>query len=188
MIVTPEIDVAELPASRVAEYAAVSVAYRVERRLVLDAPPFTFREVAVAAAYEKDYDQLGETPMDWSLRFDLARWGLFVARQNGEICGGAAVAPPGDVMRGVSLPPGTAVLWDIRVAPQHRGRGVGAALFRAARAWDRAHGYAGLVAETQDVNVGAVRFYLKMGCTVIACDPGAYESLPDEARIILHRT
>ena len=57
-----------------------------------------------------------------------------------------------------------AVLWDIRVAPSSRRRGVGAALFCAATEWAAATGYQELKVETQNVNVAACRFYGRHGC------------------------
>jgi GNAT superfamily N-acetyltransferase len=46
-----------------------------------------------------------------------------------------------------------AVLWDIRVSPRERGRGIGSALFRAAGDWARARGCRWFKIETQNVNV-----------------------------------
>ena len=57
-----------------------------------------------------------------------------------------------------------AVLWDIRVAPEAQGRGVGRRLFEYAVEWARAHGGTQMKIETQNVNVSACRFYEHMGC------------------------
>jgi len=71
--VTP-VEITELPASRLAEHAAVRIAFAVSHRLiparagdggVADA----FRVEPVRAPYEKDYDQLGESaPSGWPAR------------------------------------------------------------------------------------------------------------------------
>ena len=80
-----------------------------------------------------------------------------------------------------------AVMWDVRVAPDARGRGVGAALFGAAAAWAAARGARLLMAETQNVNVPACRFYARQGCVLGAIDRFAYPSLPHEARLLWFR-
>jgi len=55
-----------------------------------------------------------------------------------------------------------AVLWDIRSSPAYRG--VGIPLFRHAGNWAKKKGCSQLKVETQNVNVPACRFYLRMGC------------------------
>jgi phage shock protein A len=80
-----------------------------------------------------------------------------------------------------------AVLWDLRVAPALRGRGVGAALFRAAEAWALARGASWLKIETQNVNVPACRFYARRGCTLGAIHRFAYPALPEEAQLLWYK-
>jgi ribosomal protein S18 acetylase RimI-like enzyme len=79
------------------------------------------------------------------------------------------------------------VLWDIRVAPDARGRGVGAALFRAAEAWAAARGCRWLKVETQNVNVPACRFYARQGCVLGGIHRFAYPELPDEIQLLWYR-
>ena len=143
----------------------------------------------ISPAYAKDYDrEPGEHPTDWPRRFDVARWGVLVARAEGRRVGGAVIAvqtePSLDLLR--DHPTG-ALLWDIRVAPTARGHGVGRALFHAAERWVSARGFTELVVETQDTNVPACRFYARMGCTVEAIVPGAYPTLPHETQLLWRR-
>jgi GNAT superfamily N-acetyltransferase len=77
-----------------------------------------------------------------------------------------------------------AVLWDIRVSPEARGRGVGAALFRAAERWAKARGCLHLRVETQNINVAACRFYARQGCVLRAVNRHAYAELPDEIQLL----
>ena len=77
-----------------------------------------------------------------------------------------------------------AALWDIRVRPEHRWAGVGSALIRAAEDWIRARGGRMLKIETQNINVGACRFYAGMGCTLVAVDQRVYRDPPHEAQLI----
>jgi ribosomal protein S18 acetylase RimI-like enzyme len=105
----------------------------------------------------------------------------------GERVGGAAVvfrAPGVEMLRGRQ---DVALLWDIRVAPEMRGRGVGAALVAAVEARAAAHGAAWIEVETQNVNVPACRFYERMGFTLREVHPHAYPTLPNEVQLLWHK-
>lgn len=129
----------------------------------------------------KDYDaDSQETQRDWPSRFDIRNWGLWIARDSGTgvAVGGAAVAWN---TAGVDMLEGArdlAVLWDLRVRPDARQRGVGRALFSAAAAFARSKGCALLKIETQNVNVPACRFYAAMGCHLGQIHRHAYRTTP----------
>lgn len=186
------IDVGQEPLAAIAEYAAVSIAFQVRSVLALDALDggmggFALSERAVDVPYVKDYDADDGGPAHWAERFDLSRWGLLGVRIDGRLVGGAALAwdTPGVMMlegRG-----DLAVLWDIRVAPEARGRGVGAALFRAAEAWAAARGCRQLKVETQNVNVPACRFYARQGYVLGGIHRFAYPGLPHEVQLLWYR-
>lgn len=183
------VEVREETAAALAAYASIPIAFEVRERLAVVAPdaglgglPLVLERVP--APYVKDYDAMpGEHPTAWPTRFDVTRWGILSAWVHGTRAGGAVVrdAPPADAPAGGDA---RAVLWDLRVAPRLRGRGVGAALFRAAERWAAARGASWLEAETQNVNVAACRFYARQGCTLGALDRFAYPTLPDEARLL----
>ena len=80
-----------------------------------------------------------------------------------------------------------AVLWDIRVAPDARRRGIGAALMAAAERWAEAQGCAELKVETQNINVPACRFYARQGFTLREARRFAYPGLPDEIQLLWYR-
>jgi GNAT superfamily N-acetyltransferase len=138
--------------------------------------------------YIKVYENDG--PTAWAQEFDLQTWGIFVAFDEEKPLGGAAVALnakvyPLDHFQRKDL----AVLWDIRVHPDARGRGIGARLFRHAADWARDQGYGQLGLETQSVNVLACRFYAKLGCTLGAIHRYGYAGVPDvahEAMLLWH--
>ncbi|MCS0634829.1 GNAT family N-acetyltransferase [Streptomyces sp. LP05-1] len=65
---------------------------------------------------------------------------------------------------------------DIEVAPGHRGRGVGRALMEQAAAFGRECGAGQLWLEVSNVNVPAVRAYLRMGFTLCGLDVSLYEN------------
>ena len=76
-----------------------------------------------------------------------------------------------------------AALWDLRVHPDHRRRGVGRRLFDRAAAWARAKGCRQLRVETQNINVPACKFYAKQGCYLGAVQYGAYPAYPAEVQL-----
>ena len=172
------------------EYAAISIAFVVNRVLevgFLDGSlgGMSLTETGVTSPYVKDYDAVqGAGPQCWPGRFDVSNWGLIGARRDGASAGGAVIATrtPGlDMLGGRD---DVAVLWDIRVSPRERGRGIGSVLFQAAGDWARARGCRWLKIETQNVNVPACRFYQKMGCTLGAIDRFAYPGQPAEVRLL----
>lgn len=185
-----EIEVAEEPIGAVAGLARVSIAFEVDR--VLDAEArgdggFALAERRIDAPYRKDYDVLDGGPATLAGRFDVGRWGFVAARLGGELVGGAVVAfdtPGVEMLEGRR---DLAVLWDIRVAPRVRGRGVGAVLFRVAEAWARGRGCRELKIETQNVNAAACRFYAAMGCELRRIDRHAYPGLPGEIQMLWYR-
>jgi GNAT superfamily N-acetyltransferase len=177
--------------SALAEHARLPIAFRVDRILDVAADAgapggFRFSERTVDVPYTKDYDAI-ESPLEWPARFDVSSWRLFAARVEGARVGGAVVAfdSPGlDMLEGRR---DVALLWDIRVSPESRGRGVGSALFRVACAWAKAHGCRLLKAETQDVNVAACKFYSRQGCVLGTIRRDAYQEFPDEIQLVWHK-
>ncbi|SRR5581483_8727881 len=113
--------------------------------------------------YLKDYDQL-ESPLEWPRQFDVSRWGFFLARDGDKNIGAAAVAFNTNGVHMLEERSDLAVLWDIRVRPEVRERGVGRVLFEYAAQWSRQRGCRQMKIETQNVNVPACRFYRAMGC------------------------
>jgi GNAT superfamily N-acetyltransferase len=143
----------------------------------------------VALPYVKDYDaDSGGGPLTWPERFQVDGWGLFSARDGEKCVGAVAVTIDPTLLEPAMLEPAPAVLWDIRVAPSHRGGGVGRALFAAAERWAEARGCSTILAETQDINVAACRFYEAQGFHLATVEPRAYPTLPDEIRLVWRKT
>jgi GNAT superfamily N-acetyltransferase len=145
-------------------------------------------ERPVDVPYTKDYDAYRDgEPLNWRSRFDISRWGMWIARESGEAVGGAAIAwktPGVEITEGRS---DRAMLWDIRVRATHLRRGVGTALFREAARWAKSKGATQLEVETQNVNVAACRFYVRMGCFLGRIDRKAYrrwQDLADEVMLV----
>ena len=79
------------------------------------------------------------------------------------------------------------VLWDIRVAPNARGKGIGSALFEKVEAWARAHSCRQLKVETQNINVPACGFYARHGCELRGVHHAAYPDLPEEIQLLWYK-
>jgi GNAT superfamily N-acetyltransferase len=147
-------------------------------------------EEPVDPPYVKDYDD-DESPVDWPRQFDTRHWAFFLALEEGQPLAAsrplAAAAIAYDTP-GVHMLEGRrdlAVLWDIRVHPDVRGRGVGRRLFLHAAEWARERGCRQLKVETQNINVDACRFYRRMGCELGAIHRYAYAAHPQVAHEIM---
>lgn len=186
-----EIEIKEEPMSALAEYGRISIAFEVDR--VFEVSPrdaglagIALTERRLGARYVKDYDAI-ESPARWGRRFDLSNWGLLIARAEGQRVAGAVIAYD---TRGIAMLEGRkdlAVLWDIRVEAELRGRGLGGQLFREVERWARERSCHWLKIETQNVNVAACRFYAKQGCTLGAIHRFAYPDLPEETQLLWYK-
>ena len=175
-------DIEELPVNEgsLAEYATVPIRFEVLSGLVpelLDGGlgGIILREEEVSPPYVKDYDALEEGSLTrWLRDFDTSNWVLFLAREDGAPVGGATVAfrSPGIFMLGNRED--IAVLWDIRVQPERRRSGIGAALLAAAGRWARERDCTHLKIETQDINAPGCRFYASQGCRLGEINRFAY--------------
>jgi GNAT superfamily N-acetyltransferase len=181
--VNPEdLSIQEESIERLDEHASISIAFLVERILAVSLTDgglggVRLLEAPVASPWTKDYDAIkGEGPTRWPKRFDISTWGLLAAYDVDSRIGGAVVA--------LGLELDRAILWDLRVHPEYRSLGVGSALFRAVEEWSRSKGCRSLKIETQNVNLVASRFYVRMGCELGAIDRFAYPDLPDETQLL----
>lgn len=177
-------EIEEVGADCLARYAEISIAYEV--RSVFRAQSMAgglggmcLEEQELGRPYTKDYDAIPDNePAAWGRHFDTRDWGFFLARDGAAQVGAAVVAwnTPEVHEAGVGEEEhrDVAVLWDIRVGFESRGQGIGRRLFERAMAWSRAKGALRLMAETQNVNVPASKFYAGMGCRLGKIDLYAY--------------
>jgi GNAT superfamily N-acetyltransferase len=144
----------------------------------------------VAPAYTKDYDSdLGERATEWPKRWNISNWGVLAAYDNDQRVGGAVLAFDTEDLWFLEWRKDVAALLDIRVSLGSRRGGIGKGLFHAAVDWARKRNCDLLKIETQNVNVGACRFYAAMGCELGAVNRFAYlgscgASHPDEVQLV----
>jgi streptothricin acetyltransferase len=166
-------------AERLDEYCAVPSLVEVQSILQVKAIDGGFGGLAmelvpVPTPYVKDYDAYAETPKDWPMKWDLTNWCILLVTAGGRPVGAACVVSRTPDIRMLEGRDDLAVLWDIRVAPEYKRRGIGKALFHAAVQWCREQGLKMLKIETQNVNVAACRFYASQGAQLGAINCFAY--------------
>ncbi len=76
------------------------------------------------------------------------------------------------------------IIWDIAVAPPLRRRGVGRRLIAEAVEWARSRGLAGVMLETQNLNVAACRLYASCGFGLGGFDACLYRGIMPGTREI----
>lgn len=187
------IEVREDSAAALAEYARIPIAFAVEeifdvavRDTGLGGFVLTRRRLEVS--YVKNYDAgEGESPAHWAKRFDVSNWQFLAAYAEGVRVGGAALTFDAAGIHMLEGRDDLAVLWDIRVAPEARGRGVGSSLFRAAETRAAARGCRQLKIETQNINVAACEFYARRGCELGGINRFVYPRLPNEVQLLWYK-
>lgn len=186
--ISPQYAVTEVGPECRPEYGRIPIAFMVESQFrVRELGPglgFGLVEEPVAPPHLKDYDALDartEGPSGWLARFDTSNWGFFLVRHQGQPVGGAVVAYRTPAVHMLEGRDDLAVLWDIRVHPEHRRQGIGAALFASVVEWARARRCRQLKVETQNTNVPACRFYARQGCVLGAINRFGYAGCPEVA-------
>jgi GNAT superfamily N-acetyltransferase len=188
------IEIVEEDSESLSAYASISIAFDVTEVLDMEAPlighrVLPLRSRPVATPYTKDYDAYaGNGPLDWPRRFRLGGWGFLAAYVDGQRVGGAVVIardPDVGLLQGRE---DAAVLWDLRVAPPVRRRGVASALLAAAERWAHARACRVLDVETQQINVPACRLYAARGFVLREVNESAYEGLPGEIQLLWHKS
>jgi GNAT superfamily N-acetyltransferase len=80
-----------------------------------------------------------------------------------------------------------AVVWDLRVRPEARRRGIATELFMRGADWARENGYRRLKLEVTSANLPMCLFCIEVRCELAAVHRYGYETLPeasDEAMLI----
>lgn len=185
--------VEETPAI-LADYEKVSIAFRVETAFRVELlndglEGVNLFEETVEKPFIKDYDKCEEDrPTRWAARFDLSNWGFLSAFDGEKRIGGAAVAwktPEIFMLEGRG---DLACLWDFRISPDYRNKGIGNQLFAYALNWAKTRNCRLFKVETQNINVPACRFYARQGCHLGAFNIHAYPESLKEIQLIWYRS
>ena len=185
-----EWELVEEPLGNLAKHGQIAIAFRVDR--IFEVVPLAdglgglaLREASVGSPWIKDYDAGGtEGPASWPKRWDLTHWGLIAAHRHGVRVGGVVLAFDTVGLDRLGGRRDVVVVWDLRIHPDHRRRGIGRALFEAAINWAKLRGCRRLRVETQNINVPACRFYARQRCTLGAIDRFAYPEFPAEVQLV----
>ena len=172
-----------------AAYATVPIAFAVSAvvdatRLRLGEADLSFRPAGPPRV--KNYDAyIGNGPLSWANRFSMDTWVFLAAYdEHGERIGGAVVISDAAAIAEIGGRPSHAVLWDLRVTPLARRRGVGRALLTAADKVARAADCCGLDAETQDINAAACLLYAAGEFILTAIAPASYPEAATETKLV----
>lgn len=176
-----------------AEYEKVSIAFRVETFFRVELlnnglGGIKLFEEKFEKHFIKDYDAFDEEkPSNWAKWFDLSNWGILSAFDCEKRIGGAAIvwkSPEVFMLEGRN---DLACLWDLRVAPVYRSKGVGKLLFNSALNWSKTRKCRLLKVEMQNVNVPACRFYVRQGCHLGAVNFHAYPETMNEIQLVWYK-
>lgn len=141
-------------------------------------------EKPLSEPYVDDFDAF-DHPRNWAQRgWDLSKWGFYAAYEKEKMVGGAIVAYD---TTGVYMLQGRrdiACLWDIRVHPDFRRKGIGKVLLDEAKAFAHTRGCKYLKIETQNTNIRANRFYESQGCVLGGINRYAYEDFPQQVQML----
>lgn len=179
------VEIEEIGIESLPRYAEVPISFRVESVFhveIIDRGLGGFSIVKKKVTpYTKNYDGQGDdldSPIRWARKFDVSKWGFFLAIDQSLVVGGATVAIDTPNVNMLENRKDLAVLWDIRVHPNRRRSGIGSKLFKYSADWARQKGCRQLKVETQNVNVPACRFYAKQGCELGAIHRYGYSNSP----------
>jgi GNAT superfamily N-acetyltransferase len=141
--------------------------------------------LSLYAAIPSAYDaRPGNHPANWLVDYDTNSWTILTALEDERRVGSAIVVTAVHTVQQLGGRAGYALIWDLRVAPQSKRRGIGRALVRAAEEVALDAGCLGLDVETQDVNTDACQFYAAVGFQLRTATPNAYADAPRESRLM----
>ncbi len=187
------IDIIQETVEVLPQYAMIPISFQAETIFRVETAKkglggISLREEKLEKPYFKDYDaHPGEGPASWAKQWDISNWEVLSAYADGKRVGGALVAYDTEGLNFLDGRKDMAALWDIRIDPEFRGRGIGPELFRRAVECAKKRGCVLLKIETQSNNPSACRFYAKQGCELGAVNMHAYREFPDETQLIWYR-
>ena len=173
---------------QLAKYGEIPISFEVQSIFLVkgDNPDSAeLVEVSIEHPWIKDYDSIKEEgPTRWAKRWDISNWGILTAYIDNRQVAGCVLAHKTDGVNKLEGRDNLVVLWDLRVNPDYRGKGIGHRLFEGAVQWAKNRKCVELKIETQNINVPACRFYKRQGCSLNSIKRFAYDAFPDEIELI----
>jgi ribosomal protein S18 acetylase RimI-like enzyme len=140
-------------------------------------------EIPVDKPYLKNYDSY-ESPVDWLKFHDTTNWGMLMAYIDKLLVGGVILAWKSTDVNMLESRDDLVVVWDIRIVSEYRGLGIGRKLFDEVTEWCKKRNVKEIKIETQNNNIGACKFYSKLGAQLSEFNVNAYPELPGEHQLI----
>lgn len=162
------------------EYCKVSMKYKVESEFRIELlnngiDGIKFIEESVKP-YWKNYDSEEDNPSLLSNIFNLKNWHVISAFDDEKRIGGAIIAyntPGVNMLEGRD---DIAVIWDLRIDKEYRGKGIGSNIFNKCIEWTKSKKCSRVKVETQNNNVNACKFYAKQGAKLSNINKFAYSN------------
>ena len=174
----------EITTDNLGRYSEIPIRYLVRSRLADATGDESVWVEMPIEPYSKDYDSVAEEqPCHVVAKCSDGSWFGFGVVEGDNWLGGVIVIS-NDAYGLLEGMRGAACLVDLRVAPSHRGHGIGGQLVCAAVEKSREVGFTEVFVETQDTNVAACRLYARSGFRLARWEPGAYGDFSDEIRLI----
>lgn len=142
-----------------------------------------FVEVPMAKM-TKDFDTKNDNPSHLIEKFGVSHWKVISAFDGSQRVGGCILAYDTQGIHMLEGKKDLGLLWDIRVAPDYRGQGIGRQLFEACKALAQDLSCRRLKIESQNNNPKACKFYADQGAHLSSINKHIYKDYPDEIQMI----
>ncbi|MCU6713188.1 GNAT family N-acetyltransferase [Paenibacillus sp. J5C_2022] len=183
-----EIKILEVNKEELSEYAKIPMVFNVNSKYKLTKLNGGLGGILLNEVTVKEYFKdmgANERPDEWPLEFDISNWGFFIAYDDRKPVAGLTLVYNTEGVNMLGKRKDISVLWDIRVAPEYKGRGIGKLLISSAKVWSTERGCKQIKIETQNNNVAACKFYAQQGAELREIREYAYSGdFEDEAMLI----
>lgn len=170
------------------EYAKISIEFKAESEYKIvwknnGLSGMSFIEESVPS-YWKNYDSEEDNPSLLIGKFNMDNWRVVLAFDGETLIGGAIIAYDTDGIKMLEGRDDLAVIWDIRVNKEYRGKGIGSKILARCIKWAKNMECTRVKIETQNNNVNACKFYASQGAKLSNFNRYYYKDYPNEVQFI----